>query len=56
MARGLDCKDPAHDDIHFTAENDDELFRKIQGHRDEYHSEMSDDEIKQLISSAAYNE
>lgn len=56
MARALDCKDPAHDDIHFSAQNDDELFGKIQQHRDEYHTEMSDDQIKQMISTDAYEE
>lgn len=56
MARALDCKDAAHDDIHFTAQDNDELFGKIQQHRDEYHTEMSDDEIKELISTAAYDE
>src|SRR5688572_4607013 len=33
VARALDCKDAAHDDIHFTAQDDDELFGKIQQHR-----------------------
>ena len=56
MARALDCKDPAHDDVHFSAENDDDLFRQIQEHRDQYHTEMSDDEIRQMISSEAYAE
>lgn len=56
MARALDCNDPAHDDMHFTAQDDDELFGKIQQHRDEYHTEMSNDQIKQMISTDAYDE
>lgn len=56
MARAFDCKDPAHDDMHFSAQNDDELFGKIQQHRDEYHTELTDDELKQLISTNAYDE
>ena len=55
--RAMDCSDPGtHEDVHFTAETDDELFQKIQQHRDDYHQEMSDDEIKQMISSDAYDE
>lgn len=55
--RAMDCSDPGtHEDVHFSAENDDALFAQVQKHRDEYHSEMSDDEIKQLISTAAYDE
>ena len=55
--RAMDCSDPGtHEDVHFAAENDDELFKKIQQHRDEYHQEMTDDEIKQMISTDAYDE
>lgn len=53
----MDCSDPGtHEDVHFTAENDGELFQKIQQHRDEYHQGMSDDEIKAMISTDAYDE
>ncbi len=55
--RAMDCSDPGnHDDIHFTAENDEELIGKIQQHRDEYHQGMSDEEIRQMISANAYDE
>lgn len=56
MVRALDCSHPAHEDIHFTAEKDDDLFRKIQEHRDQYHTEMTDDEIRQDILPNAYDE
>lgn len=56
MARALDCKDPAHGDMPFTAQDDDQLFGKIQQHRDEHHPDLNDDQIKQLISSDAYDE
>jgi predicted small metal-binding protein len=56
LARGFDCSHSAHEDIHFSAENDDELFRKVQEHRDQYHSEISDDQLRQLVSSGAYDE
>ena len=55
--RAMDCSDPGtHKDMRFTADDDDALFAKIQEHRDEYHSEMTDDQIKQLISAHAYDE
>lgn len=55
--RAMDCKDPGtHEDVHFTAENDEELFTKIQKHRDEYHEGLSDDEIRRMISADAYEE
>jgi predicted small metal-binding protein len=56
LARALDCQHSAHDDMHFSAENDDELFRKLREHRDQYHTEISDDEIQQMISTSAYDE
>lgn len=56
MGRALDCVHPAHDDVHFTAEDDDGLFGQIQEHRDEYHSEISNDEIRDGILPNAYDE
>ena len=55
--RAMDCSDPGtHDDVHFSEENDEVLFAQFQKHLDYYHSEMTDDEIKQLISANAYDE
>lgn len=55
--RAIDCSDPGnHEDVHFSAENDEALLGQVQKHRDEYHSEMTDDEIKQMISTDAYDE
>lgn len=56
MGRALDCRHPDHEDIHFTAENDEELFGKIQEHRDQYHPDMSDDDIRQDVLPNAYEE
>jgi predicted small metal-binding protein len=56
VARGFDCSHSAHADIHFSAENDDELFRKVQEHRDQYHAEISDDQLRQMVSTGAYDE
>jgi predicted small metal-binding protein len=56
VARGFDCSHSAHADIHFSAENDDELFRKVQDHRDQYHAEISDDQLREMVSTGAYDE
>jgi predicted small metal-binding protein len=54
--RAMDCSDPGtHEDMHFTAGDDDALFAKIKAHRDQYHSELTDDQIRQLISANAYD-
>lgn len=55
--RAMDCSDPGnHEDMHLSADNDDALFTKIRGHRDQYHPDLTDDQIKQLISTNAYDE
>lgn len=55
--RALDCSDPGtHDDIHFSAEDDDQLFTQVRRHTEEYHPEMTDDDVRQMISTDAYNE
>lgn len=56
MTRAMDCRHEAHDDAHFTAADDAELVGTVQQHRDEYHPEMSDDEIRGLVSQNAYDE
>jgi hypothetical protein len=54
--RGLDCKHPAHEDMHFTGADDDDLVRQVQQHRDQYHQEMSDEDVQQVVSQNAYDE
>lgn len=55
--RALDCSDQSsHDDIHFSAEDDDQLFAQVKSHTEEYHPEMTDDDVRQMISADAYNE
>ena len=55
--RALDCRAPeTHDDIHFTADSDEDLVSQIQKHRDEYHTDITDDQIKEMVSSGAYDE
>jgi hypothetical protein len=42
--------------VHFTAETDDELVEQIRSHRDQYHSEISDEQIREMVSTGAYDE
>ncbi len=56
MTRALDCRHEAHDDVHLTADNDDELLAKVMQHRDEVHQDLSDDDIRGIVSSGAYSE
>jgi hypothetical protein len=55
--RALDCRDPGtHDDIHFTADSDQNLFTQIRQHRDEYHTDITDEQIKEMVATGAYEE
>jgi hypothetical protein len=54
--RAMDCKHEAHDDIHFTGSTDDDLFEQVTRHRDEYHPEMTDDQIREVIAQSSYDE
>jgi hypothetical protein len=54
--RGLDCSHETHEDMHFTASDDDALVERVKQHRDEYHPEMSDDDVRQIVASNAYDE
>jgi hypothetical protein len=54
--RGLDCVHEAHDDIHFSADNDEALIEQVRLHRDQFHPEISDDDVRQIVSQGAYDE
>ena len=54
--RGFDCVHDAHEDIHFSAETDDELVDQIRQHRDQYHPEITDSEIREMVTAGAYDE
>ena len=54
--RGLDCVHDAHEDIHFTGDSDADLIAQVKQHRDEYHPEMSDDDVRQVVATGAYDE
>jgi hypothetical protein len=54
--RAFDCVHEAHEDIHFSAENDEGLIEQIRQHRDEYHREISDEQIREMVTAGAYDE
>jgi hypothetical protein len=54
--RALDCVHEAHEDMHFTAQTDGELMEQVQRHRDEFHREMTDEQLREYIAANAYDE
>jgi predicted small metal-binding protein len=54
--RAMDCVHDDHEDIHFTAADDDELLRRVKEHRDEYHPAITDEQISELVATSAYDE
>jgi hypothetical protein len=56
VMRGLDCVHEAHEDMHLTAENDEELFQKGLQHRDQYHPEFTDEQIREIVTTSATDE
>jgi Protein of unknown function (DUF1059) len=54
--RAFDCSHEAHEDIHFTGETDEELIEQIRQHRDQYHQEMTDEQIREMVAAGAYEE
>ncbi len=54
--RALDCKDPSHDDVHVTAESDDELTQIVRQHITDAHPDMSPDMAADIVAQDAYDE
>ena len=54
--RGLDCVHPAHEDMHLSGADDDELLKKVMEHRDQYHPEFSDEQIRETVTANARDE
>ena len=55
--RALDCRAPgAHEDMHFTADSDQILITQVQQHRDQYHTDITDEQIRDLVATSAYDE
>jgi hypothetical protein len=54
--RALDCVHEAHEDMHFTGADDDDLVRQVKQHRDQYHPEMTDEQARETVMANAYDE
>ena len=54
--RGFDCSHESHEDVHFSADTDEELIEQVRKHRDEYHQEISDEQIREMVTAGAYDE
>ena len=56
MTRALDCIDPSHDDVHATAENDEELINVVRQHIQDAHPDMNPEQAVEIVSQGAYDE
>ena len=54
--RGFDCSHPAHEDMHLSGANDEELIQNAFQHRDQYHPEFSDEQIRDIVTANARDE
>ena len=55
--RAMDCKDQSsHDDMHLTASTDEGLLEQVKRHRDEYHPDLTDDQLAEIVAQSAYDE
>jgi hypothetical protein len=54
--RAFDCVHDTHADVHFSAENDEALVEQVRKHRDQFHSEISDEKIREMVTTDAYDE
>jgi predicted small metal-binding protein len=54
--RALDCVHPVHDDVHATAENDEQLVEKVREHIADAHPDMSPDQAEEIVAQGAYDE
>jgi hypothetical protein len=54
--RGLDCQHPAHDDVHFDAEDDSDLERQVRQHIEDAHPDMSPDDARGIVAQGAYEQ
>ncbi len=54
--RALDCKHPSHEDLHVTAQSDDELKQSVRQHITEAHPDLSPDPADGIVAQGAYDE
>lgn len=54
--RGFDCSHPAHEDMHLSGKDDEELIQNTLQHRDQYHPELDDAAIRDIVTTNARDE
>ena len=54
--RAFDCLDPMHEEAHFTAESDAVLTDKVLRHFAEYHPDVDEEAVRQLVGTRTYLE
>jgi hypothetical protein len=54
--RAIDCNEPPHEAMHFTGGSDDDLVQQLLRHRDQYHPQVTDDQIRESVAQTAYDE
>jgi len=53
--RALDCSQ-GHDTIHFSAETDEELMRKVREHAAEAHPELGEEQLQGMFAQLVHDE
>jgi hypothetical protein len=56
MTRAVDCIHPAHEDLHATAENDEELINVVRQHIQDAHPDMNPEQAVDIVAQGAYDE
>ena len=54
--RAFDCVDPMHEEAHFTSETDAVLTEKVLRHFAEYHPDVAEEAVRQMVGTRAYVE
>jgi hypothetical protein len=50
----FDCTHEMHEVAHFTAETTGDLLERVRQHRDQYHPEIDDAELRKLVQAGTY--
>jgi hypothetical protein len=54
--RAVDCIHPSHEDMHVTADTDEELVEKVRAHIGEAHPDMAPEQASEIVAQGAYDE
>ncbi len=54
--RAFDCSDPMHETAHISAETSEVLIEKVLRHFADYHPDVGEQAVRELVAAAAYVE